>query len=106
MTPPRIIDIKRAVAAEYGLTVDVLSEPSRVSGSKLRVKARPRQVAMYLAHRLTRHSEARIGAFFGGRHHTTVMHAIRAVERRRREDPKLCREMWRAVLRLRGRTHA
>ena len=45
----------------------------------------PRQVAMYLTRELTDHSLQRIGASFN-RHHTTVLHAIRAVEQRMRSD--------------------
>lgn len=48
----------------------------------------PRQVCMFLARRLTRHSLEEIGGYFGGRDHTTVMHAVRIVETRRGEDPE------------------
>ncbi len=43
---------------------------------------RPRQLAMCLAVRLTNHSLTRIGQFFGGRDHTTVIHAINAAQAR------------------------
>ena len=46
----------------------------------------PRQVCMWLARRHTRFSLEEIGGYFGGRDHTTVMHAIRTVNRRREED--------------------
>ncbi|MCH2160516.1 MAG: chromosomal replication initiator protein DnaA [Phycisphaerales bacterium] len=46
----------------------------------------PRQVCMWLARRHTRFSLEEIGGYFGGRDHTTVMHAIRTVDRRRQED--------------------
>ena len=46
----------------------------------------PRQICMWLARRHTRFSLEEIGGYFGGRDHTTVMHAIRAVNRRRDED--------------------
>ena len=46
----------------------------------------PRQVCMWLARRHTRFSLEEIGGYFGGRDHTTVMHAIRTVDRRRDED--------------------
>ena len=45
-----------------------------------RAVARPRQVAMYLAKQLTSRSLPEIGRKFGGRDHTTVMHAVRKVE--------------------------
>jgi chromosomal replication initiator protein len=46
----------------------------------------PRQVCMYLARKHTRHSLEEIGGHFGGRDHTTVMHAIETVENRRKVD--------------------
>jgi chromosomal replication initiator protein len=48
--------------------------------------ALPRQVCMWLARRHTRFSLAEIGGYFGGRDHTTVMHAISAVNEKRRKD--------------------
>lgn len=48
--------------------------------------AQPRQVCMYLARRFTRHSLEEIGGYFGGRDHTTVMHAVKTVEQRRSMD--------------------
>jgi chromosomal replication initiator protein len=48
----------------------------------------PRQVCMYLARTHTRHSLEEIGGHFGGRDHTTVMHAIETVKKRRETDPE------------------
>ena len=48
--------------------------------------ALPRQVCMWLARRYTRYSLEEIGGYFGGRDHTTVMHAISAVNEKRRKD--------------------
>jgi len=48
--------------------------------------ALPRQVCMYLARRHTRHSLEEIGGYFGGRDHTTVMHAVKTIESKRRDD--------------------
>ncbi len=50
--------------------------------------ALPRQVCMFLARRHTRHSLEEIGGYFGGRDHTTVMHAVKTVEERRETDPE------------------
>jgi chromosomal replication initiator protein len=50
------------------------------SARRARAVARPRQVAMYLAKQLTTRSLPEIGRRFGGRDHTTVMHAVRKVE--------------------------
>jgi chromosomal replication initiator protein len=49
----------------------------------------PRQVCMYLARRLTNRSLEEIGAFFGGRDHTTVLYAERKIGREIRKDPAL-----------------
>ena len=51
--------------------------------------ARPRQICMYLARELTPHSLEEIGAYMGGRDHTTVLHASRLIGTKREEDPKL-----------------
>lgn len=48
----------------------------------------PRQVAMFLARQHTPHSLEEIGGHFGGRDHTTVMHAVKAVELRMKKDPE------------------
>jgi chromosomal replication initiator protein len=47
----------------------------------------PRQVAMYLCKSLTEFSLPAIGSFFGGKHHSTVIHAVRKIENRRQENP-------------------
>ncbi len=59
--------------------------------SKKRTKSitQPRQVCMYLARKLTNHSLEEVGGFFGGRDHTTVLHASRSIEAARQEDPKV-----------------
>jgi chromosomal replication initiator protein len=70
-----IEQIQRAVAANYKLTVSEL-----VSKSNARQFSLPRQVAMYLCKRLTKHSYPEIGRAFGGKHHTTVMHSVEKIE--------------------------
>ena len=69
------------------------------SARRARAVARPRQVAMYLAKQLTSRSLPEIGRKFGGRDHTTVMHAVRKIEELRAldssfsEDVELLRRM-------------
>jgi chromosomal replication initiator protein len=69
------------------------------SSRRARVVARPRQVAMYLAKQLTSRSLPEIGRKFGGRDHTTVMHAVKkieelaAIDRALAEDVELLRRM-------------
>jgi len=70
-----ITDIKRVVAAHYGLKVDDLMARKRT-----RTVTHPRQIAMYLCRKLTDASLPRIGEEFGGRDHTTVIHAYDKIE--------------------------
>ena len=67
--------IQRTVAAHYKLRVDDLK-----SKNNSRQIAVPRQVAMYLCKRLTKHSFPEIGREFGGKHHTTVIHSVEKIE--------------------------
>ena len=57
------------------------------SKRRTRSIALPRQVCMYLARKYTRHSLEEIGGYFGGRDHTTVMHAVKTVEEKTENDP-------------------
>jgi chromosomal replication initiator protein len=82
--------IRDAVAHEFGLTVDALLSPSRAAPV-----ARARQLAMYLTRKLTDLSLPAIAADFNRRDHTTVLHAIRTVERRALEDAALARTLER-----------
>ncbi len=76
--PPEII---RATAESYGFTVTEVTGPSRRQPLVL-----SRQVAMYLCRDLTDLSLPKIGAMFGGRDHTTVMHAIEKIKRVMQSD--------------------
>jgi len=79
-----IDEIQRAVSAHYGMR-----QAEMVSARRARAVARPRQIAMYLAKRLTPRSLPEIGRRFGGRDHTTVIHAVKQIERLRGEDADL-----------------
>lgn len=63
--------------------------------------ALPRQVGMYLARKYTRHSLEEVGAHFGGRDHTTVMHAVKTVTSRSKEDESLHSDVLAIESRLR-----
>ena len=76
-----IDEIQRAVSAHFELKPLDL-----VSARRARVVARPRQIAMYLAKRLTTRSLPEIGRKFGGRDHSTVIHAVRRIEELRDAD--------------------
>jgi chromosomal replication initiator protein len=81
--PPSIADVQEAVAAHFGLTTRELTSASRVS----RV-AWPRQVAIHLARDLTGASLPAIGKAFGGRNHSTVLHACKRVSERLKNDQR------------------
>ncbi len=53
----------------------------------------PRQVCMYLARRHTRYSLEEVGGYFGGRDHTTVLHAVRAVDEDIRDDAEIAKQI-------------
>jgi len=79
-----IDEIQRKTADYYGLKLADLLSPRRA-----REVARPRQVAMYLAKKLTPRSLPEIGRRFGGRDHTTVMHGVKRIEELRVADTEL-----------------
>ena len=78
VTITAIID---AVVDYYGVKLTDLQSKRRQKSI-----AHPRQVCMYLIRTMTRYSLEEIGGYFGGRDHTTVMHAVRAVTERRQSD--------------------
>jgi chromosomal replication initiator protein len=84
----KIEDIQRLVANHYNVSkADILS--SRRTASVVR----PRQIAMYLAKALTPRSLPEIGRRFGGRDHTTVLHAVRKIENLSGQDTGLAGEI-------------
>ena len=64
--------------------------------------ARPRQIAMYFAKELTQKSLPEIGELFGGRDHTTVLHAVRKINELRNKFPELNRELHVLLQTLKG----
>jgi len=79
-----IDNIQKVVAEYFNIRVSDL-----LSRKKTRSVVRPRQIAMALAKELTNHSLPEIGAAFGGRDHTTVLHAQRKVTELRRSEARL-----------------
>jgi chromosomal replication initiator protein len=89
--------IQKTVAEHYNLKqADLISE------RRARVVARPRQVAMWLAKQITTRSLPDIGRRFGGRDHTTVLHAVRRIEGLKAEDPGIARDLDVLLRKLRG----
>ncbi|KFN50736.1 chromosomal replication initiator protein DnaA [Arenimonas composti] len=88
-----ISNIQKTVADYYQLRIQDL-----LSKRRTRSLARPRQMAMALSKELTEHSLPEIGDAFGGRDHTTVMHACKVMRELRETDGRL-REDWDKLLR-------
>jgi chromosomal replication initiator protein len=86
-------NIQKTVADYYQISL-----PNLLSTSRSRSVARPRQLAMALAKELTEHSLPEIGRAFGGRDHTTVLHACRTIRELCQTDGKL-RQDWEKLLR-------
>jgi chromosomal replication initiator protein len=80
--PRSVEDIQQRICEAFGLSMDDL-----LSASRAAPVAWPRQVAMYLARELTDQTLPAIGRAFGGRNHTTVMHACRRTAERMATDP-------------------
>ena len=84
----KIEDIQKLVASRYNVSrSDILSERRTAAVVK------PRQIAMYLSKVLTLRSLPEIGRRFGGRDHTTVLHAVRKIEKLIETDPPLSEEI-------------
>jgi chromosomal replication initiator protein len=76
--------IQKVVSDYFGLSYKDLRGKRRT-----KAVAFPRQVAMYISRELTEYSTTEVGAEFGGRDHTTVMHACQKIEDRKKLDPNL-----------------
>jgi chromosomal replication initiator protein len=83
-----IDEIQRRVAEHFNMKMAEMT-----SSRRARVVARPRQVAMYLAKQLTQRSLPEIGRKFGGRDHTTVMHAVKKIEELMGSDRALAEDV-------------
>lgn len=83
-----IENIQKTVADYYNIKVAEMHSKRRPANI-----ARPRQIAMYLTKELTQHSLPEIGANFGGRDHTTVMHAVRKISQERQGNAELNHEI-------------
>jgi chromosomal replication initiator protein len=84
----RIEDIQKIVARHYNV-----SKHDLLSARRTRTIVRPRQIAMYLAKTMTPRSFPEIGKRFGGRDHTTVLHAVRKIEEMVSADQTLAQEI-------------
>lgn len=85
---PTVVEIQNVVTKHYGVP-----RTEFLSNRRTRAVVRPRQIAMFLAKKLTTRSLPEIGRFFGGRDHTTVLHAVRKIEAEITENPELATEI-------------
>ena len=81
-------EIQRRVGEHFSIRLSDLIGPKRT-----RTIARPRQIAMYLAKQLTSRSLPEIGRRFGGRDHTTVMHAVKRIDELRAHDNQIAEDL-------------
>jgi chromosomal replication initiator protein len=81
-------NIKKTVADFYKIKVADMYSKKRPASI-----ARPRQIAMYLAKELTQKSLPEIGELFGGRDHTTVLHAVRKIGGERQKNTELNQQL-------------
>jgi chromosomal replication initiator protein len=84
---PTMEEILKLVTDEFGVKMSDLQSRRRTNAI-----AYPRQIGMYLARRVTRHSLEEIGGFFGGRDHSTVLYAVDKITRLVKED-QACRDV-------------
>lgn len=92
-----IAEIQKEVAAYYNIKIADMS-----SARRARCIARPRQVAMYLCKQLTIRSLSEIGRKFGGKDHTTVMHAVKKVEELAANDSEFKADVMKLVNNING----
>ena len=90
-------EIQKATAEHFGL-----KQADLISACRARAVARPRQAAMWLVKQFTTRSLPDIGRRFGGRDHTTVMHAVRRIDELRLSDAQLARDLEILARKLRG----
>jgi chromosomal replication initiator protein len=83
-----IEEIQKKVAEHYNIKMHDMS-----SAKKTRSIARPRQIAMYLSKNLTQKSFMEIGRKFGGKDHTTVMHALKTIEALKLTDNEVVEDL-------------
>ncbi len=83
-----IENIQKTVADFYKIKIADMYSKKRPASI-----ARPRQIAMYLAKEMTQKSLPEIGELFGGRDHTTVLHAVRKISAERQKNPELNQQL-------------
>ena len=88
----KIDDILKVVGRHYNVSKNDLLSPRRARNVVV-----PRQIGMYLAKKLTSRSLPEIGRRFGGRDHSTVLHAVRKIDDLMRADEKLAKDLTQLI---------
>jgi hypothetical protein len=83
---PTIKEIQKCISKHFNIPMNEL-----LSSRRLAKIVRPRQIGFYLARKLTTRSLPEIGRKFGGKDHSTILHACRKIEERMAGDPSLAR---------------
>ena len=83
-----IEEIQKKVAEHFNIRITDMHSPRRS-----RSVARPRQIAMYLAKKMTTRSLPEIGRRFANRDHTTVIHAVKTITRLRDKDEEMAKNI-------------
>jgi chromosomal replication initiator protein len=96
--PLQVSDILQTVSKHYGIKLSEM-----VGRKRSRSIAHPRQIAMYLCRKLTPLSLEEIGGHFGGRDHSTVLHAEKLIEAERTREPRMADTLTRLTRRLLAR---
>lgn len=86
--PTTINHVKDCVAEYFGISVEDM-----LSSRRTRNIARPRQIAMFLSRELTQNSSTEIGTQFNGKDHTTVVHAVKAIDKLLQSDPNVSEDI-------------
>jgi chromosomal replication initiator protein len=89
--------VQKLVAESFGVKISDLKSKRRTKNIVL-----PRQVAMYLCRQLANSSLPEIGSFFGGKDHSTVIHAIKTIDEKREKDQELKARIEGLAKRLKG----
>ena len=95
---PTMDDIITVITEQYGIKQVDLQGKRRTQAI-----AYPRQIAMFLARHITRHSLEEIGAYFGGRDHSTVLYGVDKIKKKAAADPKCRTELETLLSRLGGK---
>ena len=91
----KIEQVQQVVAVHYNISVEELKSKKRVTNVSV-----PRQIAMYICRTVLEETLPKIGAEFGGKNHTTVMHSVEKIRREIASDEQLKNEVDKMISKL------